>query len=366
MIIYYLIFLVLSFLAYREISNPKSFNSYSIVFLVILFSVFIGLRNEIGCDWEGYKNLFNREICTSIQDDLSFKNSCLSSFEYFKYKEIGFSLVNLIIKTIGGNFYVANYIFSLLFLIPILKFCSNLERPYLAILISYPYLITVIGLGAIRQSIAIAMLMIGINELREKRFYKYFIYISISTLFHYSSFIFIFLPLLIDLKKDKNIKRIRRWLLGLFSVFILLFLIFNDNFLMKQLSGYLYRTDPISFMTPLIIWIMISIPASIILLNYKAFRKDDSNHFWRNYSLFGIFMFLPIFFNTIIAFRFLYYFYPIKIYALSNLSKIERFKKYPKSTFLTIFIFSLSILTIWLNFANHSYCYVPYKNLLLR
>ena len=111
---------------------------------------------------------------------------------------------------------------------------------------------------------------------------------------------------------------------------------------------------------------MISIPASIILLNYKVFRKDDSNHFWRNYSFLGIFMFLPIFFNTIIAFRFLYYFYPIKIYALSNLSKIERFKKHPKSTFLAIFIFSLSILTIWLNFANHSYCYLPYKNLLLR
>ena len=175
-----------------------------------------------------------------------------------------------------------------------------------------------------------------------------------------------FLPLLIDLKKDKNLKRIKRALLGLFFVSIFLFLIFNDNFLMKQISGYLYRTDPISFISPLIIWIMISIPASIILLNYKFFRKDDSNRFWRNYSIFGIFMFLPIFFNTIIAFRFLYYFYPIKIYALSNLNKIERFKKYPKSTFLAIFIFSLSILTIWLNFANHSYCYLPYKNLLLK
>ena len=366
MIIYYLIFLVLSFLAYREISNPKPLNIYSILCLVLLFSVFIGLRNEIGCDWEGFKNLFNREICTSMQNYLSRKNNCLSNYEYLTIKEIGYSLINVIIKGLGGNFYTANYIFSLFFLIPIIKFCSNLERPYLAILISYPYLITVIGLGSIRQSIAIAILMICINELREKRFYKYFIYISIATLFHYSSFIFMFLPLLIDLKKDKNLKRIKRALLGLFFVSIFLFLIFNDNFLMKQLSGYLYRTDPISFISPLIIWIMISIPASIILLNYKFFRKDDSNRFWRNYSIFGIFMFLPIFFNTIIAFRFLYYFYPIKIYALSNLNKIERFKKYPKSTFLAIFIFSLSILTIWLNFANHSYCYLPYKNLLLK
>tara|TARA_B100001248_G_scaffold185401_1_gene141457 strand:+ start:399 stop:1499 length:1101 start_codon:yes stop_codon:yes gene_type:complete len=366
LIIYYLIFLVLSFLAYREISNPKPLNIYSILFLVLLFSVFIGLRNEIGCDWEGYKNLFNREICTSMQNHLSGQNNCLNSFEYLKYKEIGFTIINLIIKSLGGNFYTANYIFSLLFLIPIIQFCSNLERPYLAILISYPYLITVIGLGSIRQSIAIAILMICINELREKRFYKYFIYIAIATLFHYSSFIFMFLPLLIDIKKDKNLKRIKGALLGLFFVFIFLFLIFNDNFLMKQLSGYLIMKDTISFITPLIIWMMISISASIILLNYKVFRIDDSNHFWRNYSILGIFMILPIFFNTIIAFRFLYYFYPVKIYSLSNLTKIERFKDYPKSTFLAIFIFSLSILTIWLNFANHSYCYLPYKNLLLK
>ena len=104
-----------------------------------------------------------------------------------------------------------------------------------------------------------------------------------------------FLPLLIDLKKDKNLKRIKGVLLGLFFLLVFSFLIFNDNFLMKQLSGYLIIKDPISFMTPLIIWIMISIPASIILLNYKVFKKDDSNHFWRNYSIFGIFMFLQFF-----------------------------------------------------------------------
>ena len=138
MIIYYLIFLVLSLLAYREISNPKPLNIYSILFLVLLFSVFIGLRNEIGCDWEGFKNLFNRRICTSMQNHLSGQNNCLSNFEYLKYKEIGLTLINLIIKSLGGNFYTANYIFSLLFLIPIIQFCSNLSSQNLrSFLISF-------------------------------------------------------------------------------------------------------------------------------------------------------------------------------------------------------------------------------------
>ena len=58
MIIYYIIFLILSLLAYREIYNPKPLNIYSFTILSLIFSVFIGLRNEIGCDWYGMKKIY--------------------------------------------------------------------------------------------------------------------------------------------------------------------------------------------------------------------------------------------------------------------------------------------------------------------
>ena len=65
MIIYYLIFITISLLAYKEIYKPKPLNIYSFIFLTILLSIFIGLRNEIGCDWAGYKKIF-------MQMDLAF------------------------------------------------------------------------------------------------------------------------------------------------------------------------------------------------------------------------------------------------------------------------------------------------------
>ena len=111
---------------------------------------------------------------------------------------------------------------------------------------------------------------------------------------------------------------------------------------------------------------MITIPSAIILLNYKYFKSDDKNRFWRNYSILGILMFFSIFFNKIIALRFLLYFLPIKIYAFSNLTEIKLFEKYPKIVYTATIFISISILKIWLNFANHSYCYLPYKNLLLK
>ena len=366
MITYYFIFFVLSLLTYKEISNPKPLNIYYFILLTLIFSIFIGLRYEIGCDWEGYKKIFELTNCIpNMGNNQCDFNSLNNTFDYLKFKELGFSSLNFIVKRFGGNYYYLKYISSLFFVIPVLYFCSNLKRPFLAILISYPYLITVIGLGSIRQSIAIALLMVCITELKKNKFHTYYLYNFLGNIFHYSSLIFIFLPLLIQEKKSYILKKIKKVLIiALICIFLFFFL--NDTYLIHKLNGYFNYPNPVSIKSPLIIWTMITIPSAIILLNYKYFKNDDKNKFWRNYSIMGILMFFSIFFNKIIALRFLLYFLPIKIYAFSNLTEIKLFEKYPKIVYTLIILISISILTIWLNFANHSYCYLPYKNLLLR
>ena len=186
-----------------------------------------------------------------------------------------------------------------------------------------------------------------------------------GSIFHYSSLILFFLPLLIQEAGNQKFKKIKKLLIIVPFIFVLLFIIFNIDFLINKLNGYLNYTKPISFKSPLIVWTMVTIPSAIILSNYKYFKSEDKNKFWRNYSIIGILMFIPIFFNKIIALRFLLYFIPIKIYAFSNLTEIKIFQKSPKIVYLVIMFLCISILTIWLNFANHSYCYLPYKNLLL-
>ena len=359
MLIYYLIFLILSIFAYREIHNPKPLNIYYFAFFIILFSIYIGLRNEIGCDWEGLKQFFYRDICNSSKN-------CLSTIEYLKYKEIGFTSINLLIRNLGGNFYISNYILSLFFVIPLIQFCATFKRPFLAILVSFPYLITVIGLGTIRQSISIAFLTLCINEINKNRLYRHFFYSFISSIFHYTSSIFIFLPLLIQNKMSINLNKIKKVLFLLF-LFTFLFVIFNDNYFTQLLETYLYRYHtPVSIKSPLLIWIIIAIPSAILLLNYDKYKKNDINKFWRYYSIIGLSMFLSIFFNSVISLRLLLYFLPIQIYVFSNSPDLKIFKNSPQNAYLGIIAFSFFILTIWLNFANHAYCYIPYENLLLK
>mgnify|MGYP001261689797 CR=1 FL=1 len=367
MIEYYIIFSILSFLAYKEIHKPEKLNAYSYIFLILLFSIFIGLRNEIGCDWTAYKNIFNLTKCTTSDGTINLCNKfgIYNTLEYLKFKEIGFSSINLIISKFGGNLYFSNYFFSLLFVIPLLNFCSNLKRPFLAILVSYPYLITVIGIGTIRQAIAIAFLMVGINALNKNKIYKYYFFNSFSIIFHYSSLIFIFLPLLISPKRNIKLKKNKKFLFYLFLILGLSLIIFNNNYFSYQLNGYLNYIEATSFKSPLMVWSMISLPAIFILKNYKDIKEEDENRFWKNYSIICILMIFLIFFNNIISLRLLLYFLPLKIYALSNLPQISIFKYFPTKAYLITFVISLSTLTVWLNFANHSYCYLPYKNLLL-
>ena len=266
---YYIDFLILSFLAYKEIHNPTPLNAYSYIFLILLFSIFIGLRDEIGCDWEAYKNIFNLTKCTASTEGINLCNrfGIYSSLEYLKFKEIGFSSINLIINKFGANLYFSNYLFSLLFVIPLLKFCSNLRRPFLAILVSYPYLITVIGMGTIRQSISIAFLMVGINALNKNKIYKYYVLNAFSFIFHYSSLIFTFLPLLIY-SRSLKIKNIKKSLFLFFLILGFFFLVLNNDYFSSQLNGYLNYTEEISLKSPLMVWSMVALPAIVILSNY--------------------------------------------------------------------------------------------------
>ena len=58
MIFYYLLYF---FLAFKSIEETQAFNTFKKQtqnLLIIFFSLFIGLRNEVGCDWDAYLGIF--------------------------------------------------------------------------------------------------------------------------------------------------------------------------------------------------------------------------------------------------------------------------------------------------------------------
>ena len=142
------------------------------------FILFIGFRSEIGCDWDTFISLIEKYSSNNFGTILKNNFSDISKLD---------ELWNILMIKISNNIYVLNILYSILFIIPLFIFCSNLKRKYLSLLISYPYYIVVVGMGPIRQAACISLLMFSMILIMRKRYYSHFLLSIFSLLIHQSS-----------------------------------------------------------------------------------------------------------------------------------------------------------------------------------
>ena len=83
------------------------------------------------------------------------------------------------------------------------------------------------------------------------------------------------------------------------------------------------------------------------------------------FSIMEFLILLIIFLNSVIAYRLLLYFFPASILITSQLPSANIIRVREGLVFNTIIFSSFFTLFIWLNYAYHAYCWVPYKNILL-
>lgn len=237
MLIYYLIWSVVSLCAIIEVSINQRIEpicrKITGLGIWIIWSLLIGLvcfKGAVGTDYYSYQYMF--EDPPSIKDGyvepffllwMKFVSILTSSFFIF-WLITGFLNVSL-------KFYVIRYL-----------------SPFVAVSV----LIYLVGLfferdfDGIRQGISIGLSYWAcVLYLQEKKKYKYIGVIICAILFHYTSFLFLFIPVLI------RIRLTEKWMyillgIGLLCVLLrvdLLELIFTpvgyDNFLYNKLYSYL-------------------------------------------------------------------------------------------------------------------------------
>ena len=153
MFVYLFPLLILSIFAYLEESDRfSSIVKSKFIYLIffVIFVIFIGFRNEISCDWQNYRNTFENISSTPINKLLIIENN---SYNF------GFVLISKLFSYFT-NFSGTIFLLSFLFTITLFYISSKLKRTYLILTISYPYYILVIGMGPLRQSLAISFLML--------------------------------------------------------------------------------------------------------------------------------------------------------------------------------------------------------------
>ncbi|WP_288153306.1 EpsG family protein [Phocaeicola sartorii] len=157
----------IAYIRYIEISKALLFN-------FIILALFIGLRDQVGADWPGYKLAFDQK------------------YEYF---EIGYTLVAKFFRHLGCSFNWFLMFMSFITVAPIFLFFRKYQDS-ICIIPSF-FVISFMGLIAIssiiRQAFAMSVFLYSWIYLEKKDLTRYALCIILASLFHKSALILILL-----------------------------------------------------------------------------------------------------------------------------------------------------------------------------
>jgi len=362
MILYYLFFFITAIAvafesnqgnnkyAYRN--REISFLGYSFLFLT---SLFVGTRLYVGADYDLYSLNFDNLLSDNFFD-LFF------SISSYVARDIGYEFVSLLSKNLNLGFEGATLICGFLFSLGLVKFCFSLPRPWLALLVSIPYIVIVVGMGYMRQGVALAFLMWAISYLIEGKKRHYFILLLVGALFHKTVIIFILLPALIF-----NADRLRAIIL-----FIILFPLLYALIIAETIAGLSYNYLALNqqsggaFIRLLLTFVS---GALYFLFIHQKMSNQIEKKIWMFFSIFSCVL-LALYFvvssSTAID-RVALYLLPLQVYVFStlpdNLAVTDRGRNF-LWVFFVICVFFM-VLSVWLLFGVHASYWLPYQSWLL-
>lgn len=398
MMYYTLVFFPIIFLLFEKIIDNKKYIKYLWFLFFFYLILFLGLRNQVGGDWYQYLNNYQIENLVNPLNRLSQGNPNLfdSIFYFFAINEIS---INFLYFTL-----------TIIFTYFLFKMLGSLKYKWLALLSTIPYLIIVVSIGYIKQATAISFIFFAIYNFNQSNIKNMNISITVASLTHISASIFFLLNiyLFIGRLSKKKIYFLIGFVLiiSLFIIIIFLdlfknYLIYSDNIS----TGYIYRIIlglPFLFIIMFLKYIgyldstvnrkfiykfythfyLLLIFLSIInylyndILNSPIKTLPNFLEFIKAYSVRGCFdpnicakeVIVQFQISTLIDRIHIYFMiiYPLIISDLFKYihTKFNQNMQILLSTYLIYFLFIFTQLYLWLNFANHSKYWLPYRNIL--
>lgn len=146
------------------------------VAIIVSLTLFIGLRREVGGDWDSYALMFWRGARQSLPVSLGLSDP-------------GYMAVGRLAAAVGLNVAALNLLAALVFAIGLVDFCRRQASPPLALLIALPVLVLVVAMGFTRQSMALGMVMAAFSQAQMDRRRGAILFLAVAPLFHWSAVI---------------------------------------------------------------------------------------------------------------------------------------------------------------------------------
>ena len=307
----------------------------------ILIAAIIGLRYQVGSDWFAYVRMYSHAAYVDLWGALALSDP-------------GYQVLNWAVQRVGAGLWLVNTVCGAIFALGLFKFARIQPNPWLAVLIAVPYLVIVVAMGYSRQGVAIGILMGGLASLsRGGSLMRFALYVLAATLFHKTALLT--LPL-------AAIASNRNRLFNFVAALSLSYLLYS-SFLATSVDRFVrdYVGSEYSSQGAAIRVMMSLIPAILFLLSPRAFGFNDIElKLWRNYSFaaLGFLLLLMVLPSSTAVDRMALYVAPLQIAVLSRVPNATVGNRLGTGM---IIIYSLLVQFVWLNYAEHSNDWDPYR-----
>lgn len=314
-------------------------------FIYVFLVLMIGLRYEVGGDWETYLEMLD-----------SYTGSTLNARE-FGFQDPAFVLFNQFAVKTGLGIYLLNFLSALIFCWGLVVFCRAQPRPWLALAVAVPYLITVVAMGYTRQGVAIGIAMVAMTALGQGSIFRFVLWIALAATFHKSAIIL--LPMAVLANSKRRIFTL--FWVGVTS--IILFALMVQEALSFLMGGYI--EDAMQSSGAGIRIAMNAVPAVLFLLFRKRFHlsvEQRSFWSWMAWSALLLVLLLGISPSSTAVDRIALYWIPLQLFVLSRLPNALGRRDGKNLLWVNAVVaYSAAVHFVWLFYADTAFAWLPYQ-----
>lgn len=311
----------------------------------VILVLMVGLRYEVGGDWVQYLEMLD-----------SYTENPITDTE-FSFQDPAFIIFNFLSVQSGLGIYLLNFLSALFFSWGLIVFCQDQPRPWLALAVAVPYLITVVAMGYTRQGVAIGIAMVAMIALGRGSIFRFVLWIAFAATFHKSAVILLPMAVLANTKRR------------IFTFFwvgvagLLLFALMVQEALSFLMGGYIESGMQSSGAAIRVA--MNAFPALLFLLFRKRFQLSPGQYSfwsWMSWSallLIGLLMISP---SSTAVDRIALYWIPLQLFVLSRLpNALGRFNGNNLLWVLAVVAYSATVHFVWLFYADTAFAWLPYQ-----
>lgn len=353
MLVYWTLFLVPAIIALnaKPLQNVREDGARRIsidpawVLVALTLMVLIGFRDRVGGDWFNYFTYL-------------FRAEYLTFNEALQRSDPAYEILNILSVQWGLGVVGVNVFCGTVFAIALVIYVRSMPRPWLALAVAIPYMTIVVSMGYSRQGVALSFALIGLVALGRGRFIWFAFWIVIAASFHRSAVVLIGIALLkMDFRKIWNLPI-------LLAVVLFMYVAFLEDQTDHLITQYI--ENEMQSDGALVRLLMNLVPAILFVKHRKKFAISQGEH--KTYmimSLISIGAFLAFVVGLVPSTavdRMALYIIPIQLFVFSNLpdSLGDSNSQKANITFIILLYYALALF-VWLNFANFSHWWLPYR-----